>query len=220
MIRITTVQFKEAATKIGCSVPVIKAVYKVETAGSGFLEDGRLKILFEGHVFYNQLSKKGFDADKLALKYPKIIYKKWTKKHYIGGAAEWNRMSSAIAVCKEIGAPEMLALNSASYGAFQIMGYNCTLCGFATAQEMITAWNMGGEPSQLDGFVQYLKKSHLDDELRNVTIANSTKERKAFWGKFAHGYNGPGYKGSLLYDWDDYDVKLEKEFQIETALAA
>ena len=58
---ITEQEFKEAADLIGCDIPAIKAVFDTEAAGAGFLRDGRVKILFEGHRFWKQLAKAGFD---------------------------------------------------------------------------------------------------------------------------------------------------------------
>jgi hypothetical protein len=43
--------FQEAATLLNCDVPAIKAVAEVESAGDGFLSDGRVKNLFEGDKF-------------------------------------------------------------------------------------------------------------------------------------------------------------------------
>lgn len=37
--------YKEAADVLGCNEAAIKAVASVESAGSGFLADGRAKIL-------------------------------------------------------------------------------------------------------------------------------------------------------------------------------
>lgn len=204
-------QFRDAAGIVGCQVSSIKAVYKVETNGSGYLTDGRLKILFEGHVFWKQLEDAGYQPVKIIAQYPAaadILYPKWTKKYYIGGKGEWVRHSRAIDLCKKIGADTMLALNSASYGSFQVMGFNSVKSGYSDAQVMITAFNSGGEYEHLVAFCRYVKAVKLDDELR-------AKD----WARFAYHYNGPGYKGSPLYDWDDYDIKLAKA-DAEFAMAA
>ena len=58
---ITEAEFEQVAKKYNIEVAAIKAVYEVETKNGGFLPDGRLKILFEGHVFWRQLVKKGVD---------------------------------------------------------------------------------------------------------------------------------------------------------------
>jgi len=47
--------YSRAADLLGVDVATIRAVCDVETSGSGFLPDGRPKILFEGHVFWREL---------------------------------------------------------------------------------------------------------------------------------------------------------------------
>ena len=49
--KINEKDFKDAATKIGCSVAAIKAVAEVESKQSGFDEKDQPVILFERHVF-------------------------------------------------------------------------------------------------------------------------------------------------------------------------
>ncbi len=43
--------FKDTAADLGVGVAQVKAVQSVESAGSGFIEDGRPVIRFEAHVF-------------------------------------------------------------------------------------------------------------------------------------------------------------------------
>jgi hypothetical protein len=84
---------------------------------------------------------------------------------------------------------------SASWGLFQIMGFNYTLCGFNTLQEFVTAM-YNSEKDHLLAFCNYVKEMCLDDELR---------EKR--WADFARRYNGPQYKKNK------YDVKLEAAYQ-------
>lgn len=193
--------FIEAAKDLACDTAAIKAVYQVETSGNAFLQDGRMKILFEGHQFWRLLRKSGFDPLKLFKGHENILYPHWDRTKYKGGSKEWDRMSEAIALCKDNNIPTWIALDSASYGAFQIMGFNSKLAGFPTAQEMITTMNNEGEPGQLKAFVNYLKNSGLADELKNHN-----------WPLFAESYNGPGYKGNPLTSSDDYDLRLQKAY--------
>lgn len=191
---ITEQDFKEAAAIIGCDIASVKAVYQVEAAGRGYLPDGRVKILFEGHRFWKQIVKAGADPVKfisLNKQYSNVLYKKWDKKQYTGGAGEWDRMSKAIEVCTKLNLQPELALDSASYGSFQIMGENSVLCGYATAHEMLAAYNNGGEQEQLDSFCRFVKSTKLDDELRARN-----------WAAFAQGYNGTAFRENK------YDVKL------------
>ena len=191
---ITEQQFKDAAAIIGCETAAIKAVYEVEAAGRGYLPDGRVKILFEGHRFWKQIVKSGADPVKfisLNKEYSNVLYKKWDKKQYLGGAKEWDRVSKAIEVCNKLNLAPELALDSASYGSFQIMGENSALCGYATAHEMLAAYNNVGEQEQLNSFCRFVKSTGLDDELRSKN-----------WAAFAQGYNGTAFRENK------YDVKL------------
>lgn len=208
---ITEEQFLAGATLLRCETAAIKAVRQVESSGSGFLEDGRLATLFEGHQFWIQLKTAGFDPAKFIGAFPNytnIVYKFWTRKYYLGGEREWDRINSAIAVCRILDAPTALALNSASYGAFQIMGFNHRACGCSSAQDMIAFMNKG-EAEQLQCFLNYVQAVKLDDELRHHD-----------WANFARGYNGPGYKGNPFTTNDDYDLKLAiayKRFSVATS---
>lgn len=93
-----------------------------------------------------------------------------------GGALEYERLGRAITLDRDA------ALRSASWGAFQIMGNNYTLCGFASAEDFVKAM-VSGTPAQLDAFVSFIRKTGLADELI-----------RADWAGFARGYNGPAYK--------------------------
>lgn len=191
---ITEQQFFKAAEILQSSISVIKAVYEVEASGRGYLPDGRVKILFEGHRLWKRLSKRGVSEIKLkeaASKYPNVLYKEWDKTQYKGGKAEWDRVSQAYLVCDFVGVGRGVALEAASYGSFQIMGENHSLCGYDSAQTMLTSYNNGGEAEQLNSFIRFVKARNIDSFLRDKQ-----------WAKFASAYNGTGYKKNM------YDVKL------------
>lgn len=173
-----------AAARIGCQVASVRAVIDVESRG-GFLPDGRPKILFERHYF-SRLTKKAFDATHADISNPK-----WGG--YKGGAAEYERLGRAIKLNRDA------ALRSASWGAFQIMGDNYKLCGFANAESFVAAV-VSGEAAQLDAFCSFIKKTGLDDELI-----------RRDWAGFARGYNGPAYKANK------YDEKLAAAYAFHSA---
>ncbi len=173
-----------AAKKIGCQVAAVRAVIDVESRG-GFLSDKRPKILFERHYF-SRLTKRKFDAS-----HPAISNSKWGG--YKGGAAEYARLAEAIKLDRDA------ALRSASWGAFQIMGDNYKICGFANVEDFVTAM-VSGEPAQLDAFVSFVRKNGLADELIRLD-----------WAGFARGYNGPAYKVNK------YDTKLAAAFAFHSS---
>lgn len=182
---LTEADFQRAAKQLKCDVAAIKAVAEVESAGNGFLSDGRVKILFEGHQFYK------FTGGAHAHSHPTICYKKWTKQFYskganadIRGAGELARLQQAMALNRHA------ALMSASYGKFQIMGFNYPVCGFGDVETFFDAMQIS-EGEQLKAFCNYVIGNAIDDELRNHD-----------WVGFARRYNGKEY-------WKNkYDKKL------------
>ena len=180
---------RKAAELIGVEPCAVQAVVDVESCGSGFLPDGRTKILFEGHVFWRELQKRGIDPAPLASKYPNVIYPKWDRSQYKGGAAEWERLNTAALVNKEA------ALCSASYGLFQIMGFNHRAAGFDTVQAFVDA-QKESEVKQLESFCAFMRSEGL------VLFLVGRD-----WAGFARRYNGPGYAAN------QYDVKLRRAYE-------
>jgi N-acetylmuramidase len=188
--KLTDVDYEAAAKLLKCDVPTIKAVAEVESSGNGFLTDGRVKILFEGHQFYK------YTKGAYAVSHPAICYKKWTTKFYtkgatgdIRGAGELARLAEAMAL------NPTAALLSASYGKFQIMGFNFAVAGFTSVDEFYQAMQVS-EGEHLNAFCNYVKGNAIDDELRNHN-----------WASFALRYNGAEYKKN------QYDTKLAKAYK-------
>lgn len=183
--------FKRASEFLGCDVPAVKAVSKVESNGSGFNQNGTPKTLFEGHIFWQELKKAGKDPKKIQNESNKhVLYPTWTKIHYGKSAdAEAKRLELAMSIDREC------ALRSASWGKFQIMGFNHKLAGFSRLQDFINAMYRS-EGDHLLAFCNYVKARRLDDEL----------VRKD-WAGFAFGYNGSGYAVNK------YDKKLADAYK-------
>ena len=125
---LTDKDFQDAAIALGCEVAAIQAVCQVEAPKGGFNPDGSPVTLFEGHKFYK------YTDGLYAFKAPDLCFPMWTKKHYgRNWTEEQNRLSRAIALDEEA------ALMSASWGKFQIMGFNHHLVGFGTVGEFVKA---------------------------------------------------------------------------------
>jgi N-acetylmuramidase-like protein len=175
--------FEAAARSLGCDVAAIKAVAEVESRGDGFLEDGRAKILFEGHVFY------GYTKGQYKDSHPTICYSPWTKKYYLGGAKEYDRLGAAEKLNRSA------ARMSASYGKFQVMGFNFAVCGFSSVDEFYDAMQ-SDEKAQLDAFCEYIRHNRLEEALQ-----------RRDWAEFAKRYNGPEY-------WKNaYDTKMQRAYE-------
>ena len=182
MMKLTDADFARAAHFLGCEPAVIRAVAAVESAGSGFLEDGRPKILFEAHIF-SRLTARKYDAT-----HPDISSRLWDKTLYLGGEHEHERLEKAAALDRDA------ALQSASWGKFQLMGFNWRKCGFESLQEFVNAMYRS-EGAQLTAFCNFVKSMGLDDELRRLDFLG-----------FARGFNGPSFA------LNEYDVRLANSY--------
>src|ERR1700730_9648876 len=120
---ITDNDFQAAAKTIGCEVAVIHSVESVESGGAGFLKDGSVVILFEPHIFWKELLKRGIDPKAHVSGNEDILYPVWGTKPYGPVTEQWSRLNRAMQIHREA------ALCSASWGRFQIMGFNYTACG-------------------------------------------------------------------------------------------
>lgn len=176
-------------------LPVVKAVNEVESRGEGFLNDGRPKILFEGHVFWRQLKKRDLNPDDFLNDYTQnVLYEKWTRTFYDGGSGEYHRLEKAAGM-SDLQEVHDAAFASASWGCFQIMGYHFSSLGYSSIDAFVASMYQK-EAKHLVAFGRYLEANNL---------INALKQRD--WHTFARGYNGPGYMEN------NYHIKLENAYQ-------
>lgn len=197
--------YKQAAADLGVPESYVRAVAKVETNGESFLKDGRVKILFERHWFYKKLKEalqnamvKANVAARLKMPvatptdlllaamvngYPNICNPE--RGGYKGGEAEWDRLNFAMNIDVEA------ACQAASYGGYQLMGFNHKACGYSNAHEMMLALS-ASESKQLLAMVAFIK----------ANPAMHACLKKSDWAGFAEKYNGSAYKENK------YDTKL------------
>ncbi|MDD3652319.1 MAG: N-acetylmuramidase family protein, partial [Immundisolibacter sp.] len=185
---LTQTALDTAAARLDVPVASIMAVSEVETAGAGFLSDGRPVILYERHIMYRELAQAGHDADALAGRYPDLVNPK--RGGYMGGASEHFRLQHARAIDFDC------ALRSASWGRYQIMGFHHATCGYDDVIDFVTAMD-ASECAHLEAFVAFIAA----DE----GLLRALKARK--WADFAKRYNGPSYKDN------HYDVRLALAYE-------
>jgi hypothetical protein len=176
-----------AASTLGVSLAAVRAVNEVESRGHGMLPDGRPVILFERHVFWKQLEKHGLDAEAIAAKWPNVVCQ--DAGGYQGGAAEYMRLASATMI------HPAAALESCSWGAFQIMGYHWNDLGYSSVEDFVERMK-ASEVDQLEAFVRFIG--------HEPALLAALKARK--WSAFAKGYNGADYARNL------YDAKLAQAY--------
>lgn len=188
------------ANQNNLELATIKAVNEIESRGKGFLVYGRPVILFEGHVFWRQLVNRGLNPNNFLTedKYKNVLYKKWTRKHYLGGTKEYTRLEKAAGMSD---LPEVhdAAYASASWGSFQIMGYHYKSLGYATIDQFVSKM-YEHEREHLKAFGKFISINSF----RGKKIIDWLKEKN--WENFAHAYNGAGFKENK------YDTKLERAY--------
>lgn len=188
---LTDKDYKEASLLLGCEIEVIKAVAKVESRSSGFNKDGSPKILFEAHIFYREIEKLGYRPEDYKEGNEDIIQPSWSKgsKYYKGGISEYARLYKAFALFPDA------ALKSASYGKFQIMGFNYDKCGYSDVSGFVLSMDLSVS-THLRAFVSFVKHRKIDKYLKSKN-----------WAKFAYYYNGSGYAKH------NYHGKMEEEYK-------
>jgi hypothetical protein len=188
--RLSEKDFCEMSQQLGVEVAALKSVVEVECSSrGGFLADGRPRILFEGHIFWKRLQERGIDPQKLAPLHPTILYPRWERTHYRGSTGEWERFAEAAAISPEA------AVESASWGLFQIMGFHWRTCGCGSAKEFRRRMELS-EREQMELAMNFLEKTGIVKWLK-------TKD----WCNFALRYNGSGYRANR------YDSRLEAAYR-------
>lgn len=190
MQQLTEQDYKNAASRLGVTVAAVKAVAAVESNGGGFLSDGRVKVQFEPHVMYQRIKLKYGQAraDRELAAHPDLVALK--PGSYQSLDKEDKDMDRAAKLIDRD-----CALESASWGAFQIMGYHWKTCGYPALQPFVTAQYAAG--TQLETFVRFIE---ADPRLLR---AIRTKD----WATFARVYNGPAYSKNA------YDTKMRDAYK-------
>lgn len=191
-----------AAKRLGVELAAVYAVNEVESLGEGFLANGKPKILFERHVMHRLLGTprhEGDDAvalqahaEQLAGTYPALVNPR--PGGYAGGTAEHQRLAQARLL------DALCADESASWGAFQIMGYHWRTLGYASIDDFTTRMATN-EAEQFEAFVRFIEAG--------PALHKALKGKK--WAQFAKLYNGPAYARNL------YDIKLDRAYQRHAA---
>jgi hypothetical protein len=164
--------WKSLAKSLDVEAATLKAVASVEAAGSGFLpkDPTRPKILFEGHAFHR------LTGGRFAQQRPDLSYPKWDKTKYSGSlAGEWLRLEAACNLDRAA------ALQSASWGMFQIMGFNYAYCGCPDVEAFVALQHTGAD-QQMECFARFVARPPY-------LAALQAKD----WASFAKAYNGPAH---------------------------
>jgi len=174
---ITDADYIAAAKELGIDVALMKAIGKNESNGSGFYGEGKAKILYERHYMYNLLAKQkqygSAKAMELQKECPTIVH----KSPNVIRTGSFTKLKKA----KEIDVG--CAIQSCSWGRFQVTGDNYRWASYSTPQELEMAMNTC-ELLHFKFFVAYLKNK------KGMLKALSDKD----WEEIAYIYNGPQWK--------------------------
>ena len=177
---VTPADIAQVAARLGGTPRQVAAVAKVESAGGGWDDAGRLKCLYERHYFWKRIQIKipflsnpvpgGYtiDADHDG------INDSWEK---VADAA----MRSPIA-----------AFESASWGKFQIMGAHAKSLGFANAIEFVWALSRS-ERAHYDALAKFIEVNGLRQAFKQLST-NPDQCRD-----FARRYNGGAYEKNAYH---------------------
>ena len=187
---LTDKQIVAAARKISRTLDpdVIAAIARVESR-SGFDKVGRPTLRYEPHIFMARTRGAfGIDTD---LSHPYSQRKKFASKNNAYDLLERALELDVIA-----------ALESCSWGKFQIMGFHARAMGYGSVKQFVMAM-YHSEAQQLDAFVRFwthLNKKHIPSLLKQE------------WRVIARIYNGPSYEPG------GYHTKAEMAFNAEKGL--
>lgn len=173
-----------AAQMIGVGRDELLSVIEVETGGRGFQRDGKLKMLFEPHLFYAALRLKPALLTRAIQ--GGVAYKKYGEKPYPSDS--YARLTFALSI------DETAALECASWGLPQIIGSNFALAGATSVQNMLLKF-VDSEDAQLVALADFLKSAGLVAALKAHN-----------WAAVARGYNGSSYRTNR------YDDKLRDAY--------
>ncbi|ANC02559.1 MULTISPECIES: N-acetylmuramidase family protein [Pseudomonas] len=183
--------FQNAATQLGngISANLIKAFATVESGGRSGFGPAKLPVIaFEGHHF-QRYTKHKYDQTHplLSYKYKKKAGPQWQANNK-DQAKAWETMATAFGLDQEA------ALKSASWGMFQIMGFNFADCGHANVFEFVAAMKLNAG-QQLKAFLGFCSK--------NPSFIKAAKNKD--YAGMAASYNGK--------DYGDYDVRIKKAYE-------
>jgi hypothetical protein len=185
---LTDADYINAAKALGCQPEAIRAVSEVESSGAPFLPSGKPKILFEPHHF-SKATHHVYDKTFPQVSTLHPPHRGPGLHAYGSNEDQWTNLTLAALLDRR------LAIESASWGRFQVLGKSWHQIGAASLDAFLTIM-FTSEKSQLDGFVAFVKHNHLAGALKHLN-----------WRAFALGYNGQSYAKQ------HYDVKIAHKFQ-------
>lgn len=171
---IEDVDIIRAAARLGVTPAHIRAIIKVESGGKSYDDRGRPIILFEPHIFHRRTEGRWSPSS--------FSYAKWRSLPYPRTFdARWAQMADAADCNFDV------ALESASWGLFQVMGFHWKALGFANVVDMIETM-VASEAGHLDVVCRFIEANGLAKKLAACRRGDPTS-----CIPFVKAYNGAGF---------------------------
>ncbi len=194
---------KQEAQRLQIDPTLAAALLAAESSGHGYGPDGRLLIRFENHIFYDQWGKSNqaqfftyfrYDTSQRwhGHQWRADPTGEWQDLHRDNQAFEWQ----AFAIARQL--DESAALLSISMGLAQIMGFNYSMIGFGSVQEMFRAFQ-ASIANQIAGFFRFVEAKRLVEAVRSGDLR-----------AFAVGYNGSGQADTYAEILRSYTAALNQ----------
>ena len=162
------------ATMLGCTVKQVRAVAKVESAGSGYDNSGRPKMLFERHIFHRLTGGRHSPSS-----FSNGVYGGYNQD-------SWAKLADAC------GKNPDAAFSSASWGKFQVLGSHWSKLGYANAFELAHSC-VSNELAHYTLLARYIQTFGLTGAIRRLST-NPEDCRD-----MVSGYNGPSYRRNAYH---------------------
>jgi hypothetical protein len=194
-------EYTNAAAQIGCEVAIIKAFAQVESGKLGpFFNfngwDRVPTILFERHQFHKY--SKGVYSTEANRNISNSDEAKRTNAPYPDADGYWASEYQYQRLLRAYALDKNAALMSASWGRFQMMGFNYNMIpGVKSVEDMVRKYSES-EKWHFRGLVGYVNSTPI--------LRKALKEKN--WATAALSYNGQ----SALLPRNAYDKKLEAAY--------
>jgi hypothetical protein len=184
---LTPDQIKVVAARQGIDPRLLHGLAAVESKKSGFLPDGRLKILFERHILWHRLRDiRGIDPLPLHQARPDLCDLHSTPERGYGSEAhQWVRVQNVLAWAQANAADQFESYKKATYeacswGKFQLLGCNYVAAGFNDVYSLVHSLETG-EAAHLDAAIHFMRH----DGMLQLLISRQ-------YLPFSRRWNGPG----------------------------
>ncbi|HEX3876617.1 MAG TPA: N-acetylmuramidase family protein [Bryobacteraceae bacterium] len=188
---LTQTDFDGAANTLNVDVAAIRAVAQVESSAAGFGADGRPIIRYELHRFQAK-THSHYAHTHPYLSQPSLA----AGNPYHNGTQvrEYSMLYNAMLLKWKGDRMIDEAIESTSWGKFQVMGEHWQRLGWTSALQFARDM-FASEANHLLAFVRYIQQFGLAAALRSHN-----------WAAFAAGYNGPGYAAN------NYDTNMANAY--------